>query len=75
MEGNVMSNIDDVMNASTQSAQDVTRIEKLGGRVNEVPPASENGLAASQSVTARAKLSGFIAKPALSACRPPLFRR
>jgi hypothetical protein len=70
-----VSNIDHVMKASTQSAPEATRTEKLGGRVNEALPASKNDLVDGQSGTPRPTVSGFIAKPALSTCRPPLFRR
>jgi hypothetical protein len=70
-----MSDIDHMMKASTQSAPEAKPIEKFGGAFNAAAPALKNNLAAGESEMPRSTVSAFIAKPALSACRPPLFRR
>ena len=70
-----MSDIEHVVKASTQSAPEAEPIGKLGSRVNATLSASKKDLTDDHSKTPRSTLSAFIAKPALSACRPPLFRR
>jgi hypothetical protein len=70
-----MSDIDHVMKASTRSAPEAEPIEEWGGSFNAAPRPSESDLAAGESEMPRSTVSAFIAKPSLSACRPPLFRR
>jgi hypothetical protein len=72
--GKAMSDIDHAK-TSTQSASAAVPIEKLVGGVEAVRPGAKNDLRDGRSGAPRSTVSAFIAKPALSACRPPLFRR
>jgi hypothetical protein len=70
-----MSDFDHMKTASTQSAPEAEPIEKPGGSFNAAPPTSKSDLADGQSEMRRPTATAFTAKPAPSACRPPLFRR
>ena len=70
-----MSNFAPMMKASTQSAPEAKPIEACGGSFDAAPRPSKSDLANGESEMRRSTVSAFTAKPALSACRPPLFRR
>jgi len=73
--GNAMSDIDNMMKASTRSAPQAKPIEACGGSFNAAPRPSKSDPAAGELEMPRSTVSTFVAKPALSGCRPPLFRR
>jgi len=70
-----MLDIDHMMKASTQSALEAKPIERPGGSFNAAPPTPKSDLADGQSEMPRSTATAFTAKPASSACRPPLFGR
>jgi hypothetical protein len=70
-----MSNFDPMMKASTQSGPETKPIEACGGGFNAAPRPSKSDRAAGEAEMRRSTVSAFPSKPALSACRPPLFRR
>jgi hypothetical protein len=70
-----MSDINRTMKAPRRSASEAKPIERSGRGFNAAARPSQNDLADDESKTRRPKMAAFIAKPAPSGGRPPLFRR
>jgi hypothetical protein len=70
-----MSDIEHATKASMQSAPEAMPIRTFGRSFNAPPLASKDDLVAGEPERSCAEATAFIAKPALSANRRPLFRR